>query len=88
MKYVIRILLAVFMGGFLMTAVAWINGNENFFTYEYREEINPLKIKDPDINKSYYNTIVVIETITPSSTPLVFESKYDTISSGIIERRR
>ena len=88
MKYVIKIILAVFMGGFLMTAVAWINGHENFFTHKYREDINPLNINNADMNKYYYSELVVIETISPSTTPLLFVSKYDTISNEIMSRNK
>lgn len=93
MKPIIRVLLAVFIGAFMIQAIAWGKGNERFITHEVEETLNPFeakeeKGKDYNPDKTYYNKYVIVETIEPSGFPLVFSTKVDTMSASFMSKSR
>ena len=88
MRAVTRVILAVVTGGFLMTAIAWSNGNEKYITHKNKEYVSPMEASKPDPDKDYFYETVVIETITPSETFLMFESKFDTLSHGFKSKNK
>lgn len=77
----------------MMQTVAWIKGNENFFTCEKEEYLNPIeaseiKGKEFKSERCYFYKTVVVETIFPSGFPLVFNKKVDTISNTLHSKLR
>lgn len=92
-KIIKSFLIAVVAIAFMMQSVAWIKGNENFFTCETKENLNPIeageiKGKDFEADRRYYYKTVVVETVFPSGFPLVFNTKVDTISKTLHSRLR
>jgi hypothetical protein len=83
MKNTMRIILSAIIGLFLINFIAWSSGNENFYTHKVKEDVSPLDIKEPDVDRNYFMETVIVETVIPSSTPMVFESKFDTLSTSL-----
>lgn len=88
MKDLRRILLAMFIGAFMIHLIAWSNGNTNFYTYTIEEDVSLSIIKDPDTDRKYFRETIIEETVSPSNFPLLFESKIDTVETSLKSRRR
>lgn len=80
MKNTLRIISSLIIGILLINFMAWSSGNTNFYTYEVEENVSPLDVVDPETDRQYFNETVIVETVTPSKFPLIFESKFDTLS--------
>lgn len=88
MNNTIRVIFAAVIGMVTMTALAWTSGNENYYRHEHETKVSPSSIgKEPEADREYFYETVVIENVYPSSIPLVFESRYDTLSSTLMSRK-
>jgi len=86
MKPILILLSAIGISFFLIQAISWGKGNENFYTCETKDYINPIEASEIVVEgeykayKNYYYKLVIVETVTSSGFPLVFTSQIDTIS--------
>lgn len=87
----LRLLLFMVAGTFLMVLTAWTNGNSDVYDIETEEVVSPFDVEhkltdgiDPD--REYYYKTVIVTKVTPSDTPLMFESTTDTVSCELKSR--
>ncbi len=80
MKNTIRTISATIFGLLLINLIAWSSGNKNFYTHKIEEGVSPLDVVEPDLDRHYFTETVIVETVIPSKFPLIFESKFDTMS--------
>ena len=69
-----------------MSFIAWSKGNTNMYTHESEEKINPINIKEVKLDRDYYYTTIIVETVSPSAIPCFFKSKYDTLDRQVQSR--
>jgi hypothetical protein len=92
MNPVLRFFLFTVISGIVLVLTAWIFGNENIYTYDVENKINPIEAKslvqsyDPE--RDYFRRVTLVKVSKPGSFPGTFERTVDTVNVNIIGRIR